>query len=493
MFVVGSDSLPSGAATHEAHLDDGGAVRGPADRTGAVNRRSARLGFSTAEGVGRLGSLTATLGAGSVVQVLSALAGFIAIPIQIKALGSSAFGVLVVVVALAPWLTLIDGALYPSTRLLVGEARRRGDTFTAPHALLRSAFRMALKIAAGNLATLVIGLLVLPLVAIFGSQGVSDRQELVIAVLAFAIPVIASGPGGVYLGALEGVGRTVVAAIFVGSGPLVALPMTVVVVAGGGGLVMLCAVQGLAVALPKLCAWVYWHARPSVGDVDAVGAPGLRMALVWQMVLISAANVIQTGLDPVIVSSQLGAQDAGAFGLANRIVMGALIPLVVLSPLFASNLAAARGSGWSASRSGELRRLVLQAGAAGVFVGLCVLVIGPLLAHLLGANEVAVPLSLYAAGGSFVCATFLSMPLYLAFSGPSGLARSVGLNMVLVVLNVGLSFWLVHLWGPSGPLWASAFAGLGAVCFWLLTWRRHPDWLGEVHAAGSEGRGSVAD
>jgi hypothetical protein len=55
------------------------------------------------------------------------------------------------------------------------------------------------------------------------------------------------------------------------------------------------------------------------------------------------------------------------------------------------------------------------------------------------------------------------------------------LNVVLVVANVGLSFWLVHPLGPSGPLWASAVTGVAASAYWLLMWRRHPDWLGEVH------------
>ena len=164
--------------------------------------------------------------------------------------------------------------------------------------------------------------------------------------------------------------------------------------------------------------------------------------------------------------------------------MGALIRWWS-SPLFASNLAAARGAGWSGSHHRELRRLVVQAGGAGLSVAMCVVGLGPPLAGLLGGSEVAAPISLYAAGGAFVFATFLSAPLYLAFSGPSGLRRSVRLNLVLVVVNVVLSFWLVHLWGPSGPLWASAFAGLGACCFWVLMWQRHPRWLGELHGPRS--------
>ena len=444
-----------------------------------------RLGFARADGTGRLGSLSATLGVGSTIQVLGALAGFVTVPIQIHTLGPSSFGVLVVVVSLAPWLTLVDGALYPATRLLAGESRHAGRLTVAPR-LIRSALHLALRIAAMNIVTLALGLLVLPLVAMFGSQGVADRSDLVLAIVCFALPILVSGPGGVYLGALEGVGRTVVAAIFAGIGPLTALPLTVVAVAAGGDLPVLCAIQGVAVALPRLCAWCYWHIRPSVDRSESGGGTGaLRMPLVWQMVLLSVGNVIQTGLDPVIVSSQLGADSAGSFGVANRIVYGALIPLLVLSPLFAANLAAARGSGWSAGRNRELRHLVLQALVAGLFVGACVTSIGPVIARLLGVGQVAVPFGLYAAGGAFVFVTFVSTPLYLAFSGPRGMRRSVRLNVVLVVGNVALSFALVNVVGPSGPLWASALAGLSASLYWLVVWRRHPEWLAEVHTQPS--------
>lgn len=454
-----------------------------------MRRLFTRPSFARAEGAGPLGSLSATLGAGSLVQVAGAIAGFVSLPILVHALGGPVFGVLVVVVSLAPWLTLIDGALYPTTRLLVGETRE-GGRFAAPTAILRSAFRLGVRVAVGNLGTLVIGLVLLPLVALFGAQGVVDRRDLALAILAFALPIIASGPGGVYLGALEGVGRTVVAAVIVGVGPLVALPLTIVVSALGGGLVSLCAVQGVAVALPRLSAWIYWHLRPShQGSATTVGS-SIRFGLLLQMVLLSAAALIQTGLDPIIVSSQLGSEPAGEFGLANRIVFGALIPLVVLSPLFASNLAAARSGGWSPDRSNELRHLVMQAGAFGLAAGTCVAALGPPLARVLGAGQVAAPLVLYLAGGAFVFVTFLNTPLYLAFAGPRGLARSVRLNAVLVVGNVGLSLVLVQvkMLGPAGPLWASALAGLGAAFFWLVMWWRHPEWLDEVHTTTQRSR-----
>ena len=295
-------------------------------------RRLLRPSFAHAGGGGRFGGLVPTLGAGTTIQVLVTFAGFVTIPIIVTALGSSSFGILVVVVSLAPWLFLVDGALQTATRLLVGESRTDHRN-TANAALLHSTSRLAVKIAVINLAVLALGLVVMPLVSLFGADGVATRQELALAVLCFAIPVIASGPGGVYLGALEGVGRTVVAVVISGIGPLIALPATIIVVWAGGGLIELCAVQGLSVAAPRYCAWAYWRLRPSVDEpkTDGEEAPRLRFALVFQMVVLGAAIYVQSGLDPVIVSSQLDAAAAGSFGLASRLVNGALIPLVVIT------------------------------------------------------------------------------------------------------------------------------------------------------------------
>lgn len=447
-----------------------------------MSRPRPRSGFAQAAGGGRFGGLVPTLGAGSAIQALSALAGLATIPIIVLSLGASSFGVLVVVVSLAPWLTLVDGALYPTTRLLVGESRST-EGFTAPRKLLRAAFRLALRIAAMNAATLVVALVVLPLVALFGSEGVATRGELALAVLGFSLPVIVSGPGGVYLGALEGVGRTVVAALFAGAGPLVALPLTVAVVLLGGDLVPLCAVQGLAVAVPRLCAWVYWHRRPSWDDDPqrAMETRPLRLRLVMQMITLSAAILVQTGLDPVIVASQLGADAAAEFGLASRLVSGALIPLIVITPLFAGNIAAARAAGWSSRSSTDLRQLIVRASIVGGVIGGCVVLLGPPVAQFLGAGEVNAPIDLYLAGGLFVMGTFASAPLYMAFSGPSGLRWSVRLNLVLTTVNVAVSLALVNAVGVSGPLWASAGGAFAAIAFWLAMWTRNPQWLREAH------------
>src|SRR3954451_16295698 len=167
-----------------------------------------RPGFAQASGAGRLGSLAATLSAGSVVQVLAATAGFVTVPLLVTELGAPAYGVLTVILSLSPWLTIVDAAIHPATRLLVGESRDAGEA-SAPRSLRTSALRMALKVVTLNLGTVLVGVLVLPLVALLGAGGVATRSELVVAIMVFALPIIGSGPGAVYLGALEGVGRTV--------------------------------------------------------------------------------------------------------------------------------------------------------------------------------------------------------------------------------------------------------------------------------------------
>lgn len=454
----------------------------PVDNKGgdaAAPAQRCTTGFDSS--ANRYGSLLSTLGAGVSVQLLSSAAGLAVLPVIVRALGTSRFGVFVVVVSLGPWLTLVDGALYPATRLLVGESRRPG-TVAANSTLLESARALALRIVAFNLAAVIVCLASLPLVALLGGGNVASHGELVRDIALFAAPVILTGPGGIFLGALEGVGRTVVAALISGLGPLIALPATVIAISAGAGLGPICAIQGFSLAAPRACAWVYWHVRPSIAvDRHDFGAERLRLRLVLQMALLSAAVLLQTGVDPLIVSSQIGSVAAASYGIGSRVVTGALIPLMVVTPMIGGNIAAARAAGWPRGSNTHLRRLVLGIAVGGAVAGTAVVLLGPEIGMLIGANRVPAPLMLYMSGGLFVFLTFVTMPLYLAFSGPTGLKRSVYLNVTLTLVNIGLSIPLASKIGPSGPLWASTITTALAGLFWLIAWRTRPRWLAEAH------------
>lgn len=449
-------------------------------RWSSMRARLLRPAFGGEQGNGPLGSLSATLGSGTLIQILGAVAGFVVVPFLVGHLGPGTYGVLVVIVSLGPWLALVDSVLHPAVRLLVGESRFTGEAL-APPTLVSRAFRVALKVAALNLGTLLLALVVLPLVSIFGASGVIGHGDLVAGILAFAVPVIVSSPGAVYVGALEGVGRTVAASVISGLGPLALLPLTLVAIRMGSDFWVICLVQGIAVSLPRYLAWIYWLKRPSLRQSEEGQSGRLRASLLLSMFLLSSSYLVQNGFDPVIVSSRLGAEAAGAFGIASRIVLGSIIPVMVLTPLFTANLAVARSRGWTPAASRELLRLQAQAVAIGGLVGLTVVVLGPVVAGVLGAGEIGAPLSLYLAAGLYAFSAYASAPLMVAFSGPSGLKRSAKVSLWSAVANLSLSLWWVGPLGPSGPLWASAAVTLTVTLHWLLMWRIRPAWLSEIH------------
>ncbi len=331
------------------------------------------------------------MGAGTVVQGLSALAGFAVLPILVQDLGSATFGALVVIVSLGPWLMVLDGALYPATRILVGEGRE-GSQARASNSLLRDARSMAFRVMAFNIVVVAGCLVALPLTELFGLESSVGPVEFSASVALFSLPIIASGPGGLYLGALEGVGRTVVAAAISGIGPIIALPLTMMVASSGGGLIWLSAIQGLALSLPRFAAWAYWYWRPSAtGDGRDRTGVALRVALLLQLAVLAALALAQTGLAPVIVSSQLGAEAAASYGMAWRIVAGSLLPLGIMTPLFAGSIAAARGGGWTRRSEADLRRLIWWSLGVGLLCGACVALLGPLITRLLSGGAVAAP------------------------------------------------------------------------------------------------------
>lgn len=450
------------------------------DPAGAAAASSALIGFAEDNPHGARGGLPRTFGAGALVQGLAALAGFAVLPIIVHDLGSAAFGVLIVIVSLGPWLSLIDGALYPATRILSGELRGAHDG-TAPPSLLASGVRLAWRIMVGNALLLTAAVAFVPISSLLGARGVVSPQELALAVVMFATPVIASGPGGVYLGALEGVGRTVIAAVIAGLGPICAFPLTWLVASAGGGLPWLAFIQGLSLAIPKFTAWAYWQWRPSYAQGGVGAEAHVRLSLVGQLALTTGMLLAQTGLAPVIVASRLGADPAASFGLAWRLIAGATVPMVVLSPLFAGSIAAARGAGWDRRTDAALRRLALQATAAGLLAGLLLLALGPVATGFLGRGQVTAPLDLYVAGAIYVVATYANTALTLAFSGPRAIRVSVVLGAALTLVSVGGSLWLVGPLGTAGPVWAATAAAGLSLIFWLSAWWHKPQLLTEVH------------
>jgi O-antigen/teichoic acid export membrane protein len=439
------------------------------------------IGFVRPGEHGWRGSLHGTLGAGSSVQFLSALAGFASLPLTVGAVGSAEFGVLIVITSLAPWLTIVDLAVQSVTRLFVGEARAGGPA-RAPTALLRSSLAFSLKAAGASALVVTVCLLFLPVMRWFGAEGVVDPTTLVMSIGVFCVIIIAGMPGGVFLGALEGVGRGAAASAIAGSGPLLALPLTFLAARNGAGLVVFSAIQGLAVALPRFIAWAYWRWRPSLLPEHSPGATAaLRLTVVAQIAFLGALHLVQNGLDPMIVAGNLGADAAAQYGIALRLVAGCLIPVTILAPLIGSSIAAARGRGWGPEDDRALWRLLGLACVAGTAMWVVLALVGPILGTFLGAGEVEASQDVYVAAGAYVAVSYAIHPLTLTFQGPTALRFAMLLNAVIAVGNVVATVALVTRLGPAGPMWASAAAGFLTLLAWILVWRVRPTWLRELH------------
>lgn len=449
-----------------------------------------RRGLANDSPHGVLGAAHTTLAAGLVLQGLAALASFLVIPMLVSTLGSARFGVLSVIISLGPWLIVLDTGLQSAMRLLVGEVRTSSQG-RAPVRLIRRGYLISLLAILLNAALATSALVLLPVQRLFGAEGIVPPSELLLAIGIFAAAVISSSPGAVILGALEGVGRTVVSASLGGLGPIAALPLTVMTIQWGGSFVGLALIQGLAFAIPRYAALAYWRWRPS--RTDAVPEASLRLSLTAQLALLAGLGAAQVGLAPVFVASMVGAEAAASFSLTWRLVLGAMIPMAVLTPLFTASLAAARGGGWNRRNNSDLLRLLCQAAAVGALAGVALVVLGPPVAQLLTRGQVVVSPSLWFAGGAYLLTTYVAAPLQAAFVGPRALRASVVIGAVVTFASVGLSFAFVPRLGAAGPLWAASLGSIVITVFWIAVWRFWPGLLTESHAGGMGARVSGDD
>ena len=89
-------------------------------------------GFAESDAENRYGGFLPTLSSGVIVQGLGSLASVLVIHLLTGELGGEKFGILIVIMSLAPWLALFYSAVSPVVRILVGESRGREKSIEAP-------------------------------------------------------------------------------------------------------------------------------------------------------------------------------------------------------------------------------------------------------------------------------------------------------------------------------------------------------------------------
>jgi O-antigen/teichoic acid export membrane protein len=285
----------------------------------------------------------AALTVGSRAAVLAVLV--ISTPFVVAALGPDAYGVWVVVVAIAGLYGVVDGGFSPALGRLVAAALARDDRVAARE-LTTTAFaaNLLLGVLLGGVAWLLA-----PSFADLLAPALGQRAETELAIQLAVVTGVAVNAAGVLDGALIGLERIDLLARVRISYALLLAAGIAAVLANGGGVAELAAAQlaawAMAIALATLAAWRAFEGPLIVPAALAPRRLGelLRFGLPPQASRISLIGALQ--YERLVVAALVGSGAAAGYGVASLLVGGlrALMGQAALPLLPALTALAVRG------------------------------------------------------------------------------------------------------------------------------------------------------
>ncbi|MDF8266472.1 lipopolysaccharide biosynthesis protein [Luteipulveratus flavus] len=202
--------------------------------------------------------------------------------------------------------------------------------------------------------------------------------------------------------------------------------------------------------------------RPQLGaalaDVPRVrSVPGARvMDVAWPMLAQMVALPIAMQTDRLLLSHLSTTNELAQYNLASQlfglIVQTVMAAGIALWPVFAK-----------ARADGEVRSPVGLAGGflvAGLGAGLLLAALLPVATPLLSDGRISLDAPLVAGFVAFVAVQAAKYPLGMYLTDARGLRFQVAPILVLVPLNLVMSWLLVAPLGAAGPVWGSALAVL---------------------------------
>jgi O-antigen/teichoic acid export membrane protein len=404
-------------------------------------------------------------------RLVVALAGLVSLPVVYARLGATEFGIWVVLSGLATAIALAD--------LGLGSAIVREVASSVHDGAIRRA-RIALGIGlVWGIALAVVGAGVILaawpwLVSLLHLSGAASAARW--AVMALLLGVLMDGLALPWRGVLEGTQRyTALSWVTAGTGVLGAC-LAVLAVRTGGGLKELaisvavtCAVRAclvVAVAHRYVASMTPTLAGVTRDDLRSVGGYGLRVQVT------SASGAVNVELDRFILAGFFGPAVAGGFDLGGRLVnLARLVPAYALVALFpmAVSRTAELGPDWL-DRFNLTATKYLTAcaavGAAALFV--CA---DPLIRLWLGQPNrwAAVNVMILAPAYALNLAAG-AIGILSRVEGRPG--RETGYAVLTVVLNLALTWPLLHLLGPSGVPLATAIGVAVGTAYFMVSYHR---------------------
>lgn len=397
-------------------------------------------------------------------QALVAVGAFVRIPFITEAVGAHGYGVFVILTSLFTIAHMLATGLSEAVRPLVAAAPDSAEGLLRP-------FRRAGVIEAAGVGLL--GTLATVVVTVWQDLP----TEYVVGLLVVILGGVLWLPAGAAQGMLDGLGRSAASQLALSANTLVSLPLVVLVALLAPSVPLLTLAAGLGVIAP---AWVQRHLvrrmirrTTSTSSGDQVSVEDV-FRLVAPMTVFSLGILLAYAFDALIVGAVLGPVQAGAYGLASRIMsMVTVLPLAVQG-LTVVQLTRKRESGDVDAFLHAIRRQGLLIGGIGAAVALVGMIVGPWLGGVLGRGEVPVPWPLYVWIGLHGILTAASTPLMSAYANPHG-ARQRGLAAITCGLaNIVLSAVGALLVGVEGPAIATVACSGAMVAYLWWQARRSP-------------------
>jgi O-antigen/teichoic acid export membrane protein len=265
---------------------------------------------------------TATNVVGQAVVVLSSIA---LAPVIVHAVGATAYGVWVLIGAVASFGFLVELGISAALVKYVAEHAARGEVDEAARMVGAATWLYALLGASVASAGLLLALALPAFVDLHGAAGRLVRPLALLTAVDVGISVLAIAPMAV----LKGLQRFPVVNAITGAGALTSVALTVTALATGAGIVGVAAVGALNSALTYAASLL--TARRLVPEYVAVPVrrdPGRTRRLLrfsGSVAVIQVASRMQTRLDAVVIAAALPVRLITPYNFAQRLAAGTWI------------------------------------------------------------------------------------------------------------------------------------------------------------------------
>lgn len=406
-------------------------------------------------------------GAAVISRLVMALTLILTLAIAARALSQSELGVVVVLTTLAVFLGFGDLGLGALLMTRLPAVHARGDA-EGSRTLVGTTFSTLAGTGSLFLAAGAIGAYVLPWPSLLGAEHL-PQSSVRLAVLIVFISGSLAIPAGIGARILASMQRGYVVHVWhAANGLLVLMLVWAFSFFDAPSWLYVLAIAGTPTVLAILqTTWVFWRRFPQLRPASLSVSFGVALALVRSgglFAIMSVCTVISYTIDPLVVSSILGAADAAVFALAARmfVLVGGTLALAGQQMWPALADAIARGHiDWARSR---YRRTLAVSTSINAFACLMLVVLGQWLSEIWVGEALKPPMALLVSLGVFtVVTTCVTQAVYL-LAAVEKVKEIATLGVLMTAVNLALSIVLTQQIGIAGPILGS----LGALVLVLV-------------------------